>query len=117
MIIFRCRLVLAQVVVGRGPQKVANRKLGQKLGAGVQRFDHQFIVLVFIGGGGQIAVRGAHAGFELERGQQFLLGLGKLALLQKQPAQAVAQVGIVGLGCQQRAILGFGQIVFLRIGV
>ena len=31
MIILRCRFVLAQVVISRGPQKVADRKFGQNL--------------------------------------------------------------------------------------
>ena len=78
VIIFRCRLVLAQVVVGRGPQKIADREFGQKFGAGVQRLDHQFIILVFIGGRCQIAVCGTHAGLELKCGQQFPLGSGNL---------------------------------------
>ena len=117
MVILRCRFVLTQVVVGCGSQKVADRKLRQELGPRIQGLDHQFVVLVLIGGRGQVAVCRAHIRLQLDRNQQLLLGLGKFVLFEQDPAQSVVQVGIVGIGRQQRPVLGLGQIVFLRVGI
>ena len=98
-------------------KKIADRKLRQKLGAGVQRLDHQFVILVLIGGGSQITVGRTHAGLELKGGQQFLLGLRKLALLQQQPfpGRSATQDRWVWLPAESDT--GLGQIVFLGIDI
>src|ERR1041385_2810468 len=86
VIILSCRLVLAQVVISSSTQEITNRKFGKNLRAGIQRLDYQFVILGLIGGACQVAIGSAQARFEINRGDQLLLGLRKFTLLQQNPA-------------------------------
>src|SRR5882762_6677061 len=73
-------LVVAQVIESRGPQKMGNRNLRQKLHPSVQSFNSQRIVLVLAGSESQISIGLAQVGLEFYGCQKFLLCLWKLLL-------------------------------------
>src|SRR5712672_23351 len=95
MIICRSLFVFAKVVVGRGTQKIRNRYFRKKLSPRVQCFDGERVVPILIGGKSEVAIRFAEVRFELHRGEEFVLGLGKLLLSQQSLAQAAMKFGIV----------------------
>src|SRR5207245_4313676 len=62
-------------------------------------------------------VGGTQVGLELYRSHQFLLGVGKLLLLEKGAAESVMQAGIVGIGSQQDTVKLLGTIVLSQVSV
>ncbi len=90
-------MIFPHVVVCGGAQKVTHRKLRQKLGAHVERLDGEGVILILVGGHGQLPVGLTPVRFELQRRHKFLLRLPKLPLLQKTLTEAVVQVCIVGV--------------------
>jgi len=98
MVILRCGLVLAQVVVSRSPQEIANWDFREKLCPGVENLDDQLVVFCLIGSACQVTLRGPQVGLKLDRGKQLFFCLRELFLLEKNPAQAVMQFAIVRLG-------------------
>ena len=77
MVVLRRLLVGAQMIVGGCPKKVADRNLRYQSGAGIECFDRQIVILVFIGSRGQIAVGSTQLRSLLDSGEQFILRLGK----------------------------------------
>src|SRR6266704_2098145 len=95
MIICRSLLVIPEMIIGNGAQKIAYRNFREKLGARVQRLDREFIVLILIGYRSQIAVHGAQIRLQLNGADKFLLRLGKFPLLHQRMAEYLMKLSII----------------------
>ncbi|PYV86890.1 MAG: hypothetical protein DMG90_19850 [Acidobacteria bacterium] len=82
MIVCRGLLEITQVIVGGCTQKIAYRNFRQQPGADLQRLDSKRVILVLAGRDREIAIRGPQIWLQLNGRHQFLLGLGKFALLE-----------------------------------
>src|ERR1700674_4678802 len=80
MIILRCPLVIAQVVVSGSPQKIATWIFRDKFGSRLKRLDRQLIILILVSGNGKVVIRIPEVGLQLHCRQQLLLSFGKLVL-------------------------------------
>ena len=56
MVILRCPLVIAQVVVSRCPQKITARILRDKFGALFKSLNCQLIILILVRGQGEVVI-------------------------------------------------------------
>ena len=74
---------VAEVVIGGGAQEITNGGWGQKLVANVQSLDCQWVVLILVGGNGQMPIGISEIGLELDCGHEFLLCFREMALLQE----------------------------------
>src|SRR6266571_1861534 len=97
MIILGRLLYVSQMIVGCGPQEIADRNIRQIFGPQVRGLDDDGVVLIFICGNRQIAIGFAEIWLELDCPSQFLLRLRKSLLLQKRAPEALVQRCIIGM--------------------
>src|SRR5260370_11477194 len=112
MIIRGSLFVFAKVVVGRGTQKICDRYFRKKFSPRVQCSDGERVVPVLIGSKGEVAIRFAEVRFEFHRGEEFVLGLGKLLLPHQSLTEAAMKLGIVRRRGNQGTVGGLSPVVF-----
>src|SRR5215475_13237147 len=83
VVIGRRLVIVAQMVVGSGAQKITNWNFGQILGAHVERLDRESVILRLVRSEGQIPIGRSHIRLELHGSHKFLYGSGKLLLLHQ----------------------------------
>ena len=111
--IIRGRLFnIAQVVVGGGPQKVSSRGLREGFSPGVQRLQHQRVILVFCRNRRQSFIRPGAPGIEPQADKILLLGLGKLSLVHEHVSQHMVKLRVLLVVLEQLPVLPLGFIVF-----
>src|ERR1019366_2448514 len=117
LIIFHRLLHRLQVVKTGGPQEVAGRRLGQELGAVVERLQCQLIILVFRRHHGEISIRVREVRLELHGNQQFLLRLGILPFVHQQQTERVVRLGVLGhfLDRDPKLLLRFAVLAGLHV--
>src|ERR1700733_11538510 len=76
-------LEISEVIQGRSPQKVSQRRLRQRLDSYIEGFKSQGIILVLTGGKRQITIGLAKIRFEFYRCQKFLLRFGKFLFVKQ----------------------------------
>src|SRR5258706_11856431 len=102
-------LVVALVIVGRSAQEICHRSFQQQLGPRIQRTNHNGIVLVLIGGEGEVVISVSKARLELHGIDELTLSFLRFLLPQQSLAKSVMQFRVVRMSNQQLAIGSLGQ--------
>src|ERR1022692_3554877 len=84
-------LEVAQMIVGRRPQEISYGILWQQLHPGIQRPNHERVILILAGGEREAAIRLSKVGLEFHRSTELLLSFRELLLRQQSFAQAAMQ--------------------------